>query len=285
MVMMSYKSFVKNLLARLYFAPLSKFSSAKPLPILCYHSINDTQNEESQPLEIDLFASHLAWLATRYDVISLRDLIARLQSDDPIDDNVVAITFDDGYRDNFETALPLLEKYKCHATFFIVSEFIKGNVILNGQDGWEPLTWEQVKKMDSSPYAEIGVHSKTHRMLSSLSGDELISEIRDSKICIEQQLDRQVDLFAFPNGQGDDIPEQALTMLKTLGYKGGCSTFWRSTQKPEQVYVLNRLMIFQGDTVHHLKQKLDGKFDYLYLVHKVMAFIKQKRGGNGIWRV
>ena len=76
------------------------------------------------------------------------------------------------------------------------------------------MTWSQVKKMDRSPYAEIGVHSKTHRMLSSLSDDDLLSEIQDSKICIEQQLDRQVDLFAFPNGQGDDMPAKALEMLK-----------------------------------------------------------------------
>ena len=285
MAKMSCKSFVKSLLAGMYFTPLSRLSGAKTLPILCYHSINDTQNEESQPLEVDLFERHLAWLSTHYNVIPLSDLIARLRSDDPIEEDVVAITFDDGYRDNFEIALPLLEKYKCHATFFIVSDFINGEVVLNGQDGWEPMTWAQVKKMDRSPYAEIGVHSKTHRMLSSLSDDDLRSEILDSKICIEQHLDRQVDLFAFPNGQGDDMPEKALELLKTQGYQGGCSTFWRTTQKPEQSYVLNRLMIFQSDTVHHLKQKLDGKFDYLYFVHKVMAFIKQKQGGKGIWRV
>ena len=230
-------------MAHIYFTPLSRLSGAKTLPILCYHSINDTQNDESQPLEVDLFERHLAWLATHYNVIPLSDLIARLRSDDPIEDDVVSITFDDGYRDNFEIALPLLEKYKCHATFFIVSDFIKGEVVLNGQDGWEPMTWSQVKWIARLMLKLVFI-LKHIACCPSLSDDDLLSEIQDSKICIEQQLDRQVDLFAFPNGQGDDMPEKALEMLKTQGYKGGCSTFWRTTQKPEQSYVLNRLMIF-----------------------------------------
>ena len=179
------KQTIKYALSWLYPSNLLRPLGAKKLPILCYHSVNDKKNTESKPLSLKDFEDHLAYLSHKYQVVPLRELVYILLSDKPAPNNIVAITFDDGYRDNYELALPLLEKYKCHATFFLVSGFIDGKVDLNGQAGFEAMSWEQAKVPSHSPYAEIGAHSETHEILSTLSEKELIQEIRGSKTRLE----------------------------------------------------------------------------------------------------
>ena len=118
-------------------------------------------------LSLKDFEDHLAYLSHKYQVVPLRELVYILLSDKPAPNNIVAITFDDGYRDNYELAS--IGKYKCHATFFLVSGFIDGKVDLNGQAGFEAMSWEQAEKvLANSPYAEIGAHSETHETLSTL---------------------------------------------------------------------------------------------------------------------
>jgi len=90
------------------------------LLVLMYHSIG-----ESGELDPDLcvskqnFAKQLRYLKHHCHVISLEDAVERLHCREPLPDDAVAITFDDGFRDNYEAALPLLREYGCPATFFV----------------------------------------------------------------------------------------------------------------------------------------------------------------------
>lgn len=278
------RELVKKLLATLYPKSLSRLGESKTIPILCYHSVNAEHNDECFPLTPSDFRAHLEYLSRHHNVISLRQAVDHLRSDTPLPDRPVVLTFDDGYRDNFEVALPLLEEFKCHATFFIVSGFVEGRVDLIGDPGWEAMSLEQMQLMDESAFAEIAAHTDTHRILAELPRETVRSELKNCQSILQQYLNRPVDLFAYPFGQGRHIAPSAPNDLKELGFIGACSTLWRSTQNPGNLFMLNRIMINRGDDVEKLKQKIFGSYDYLFLVHKLTGLVNVLRGRNGVWR-
>lgn len=280
---MKYKKYIKSLISIIYPKHLFLGKKTVKAPILCYHSVNDSRNDECDPINKSRFEAHLKYLVNNYTVLPLSVMVNLLRAGSPIPSNAVVITFDDGYRDNFEVVLPLLEKYRCHATFFVVTDFIDELVELNGEIGFEAMSWDQVKELDKSPYAEIGCHGKTHTILSLLNEEELGKEILQSKFSLEEKLKRKVDLFAFPNGQGADIHYGSLDLLKSYGFKASCSTFWRTYQSPNTHYLLNRVMIYGDDDQIDLQNKLEGDFDFLYFIHKCSALFSVIKGGRGIW--
>jgi len=282
--MNSSKQLIKSMLAKCYPSTLFRLGGGRAIPVLCYHSINVLPNHESDPLLPSLFESHLQYLKQHYVVVSLREVAEYLASGRPLPKRAVVITFDDGYQDNYEVAFPLLKKYDLHATIFVVTGFINGELALNPEPGWGAMTWEQVRDMDASPYAEIGAHTDTHQILSSLDDSAVINEVQKSKAMLQNELGRDVDLFAYPNGQGADIPPVAIREVKNLGFLGACSTFWRTTQHPNQRFLINRVMISSQDDIQTFAHKLAGRYDYLYFVHKINAIINRVIFKKGIWR-
>ena len=114
------------------------------IPVLCYHSVNETYNDELDSLHPAVFESHLRFLVESYSIVPLRDVAEHLKTGRALPPNAVSITFDDGYRDNYEVVLPLLEKYEVHATIFVVPDFINNNVNLINEPGWEAISWDQL---------------------------------------------------------------------------------------------------------------------------------------------
>lgn len=247
------------------------------LPILCYHSVNEEWNQECDPISPSLFEQHLIYIKENFNVLSLSDLSEELPSFNGRPSLI--ITFDDGYRDNAEVAFELLKKYDLKATIFIATGFIDKEVNL----GLEPMSWDQILYLDSSNLIEIGCHTRTHRILSEIKKNEVIEEITNSKERLEDKLQRKVTLFAYPNGQGYDIPIEAVETVKSLGFSLACSTFWRSLNYEENRYMLNRIMIQGTDSVEILSNKLNGSYDFLYFVHKVKSFIISFFFNKGIW--
>lgn len=92
--------------------------------VLMYHRVaNLTADPWQLAVQPDHFEQQLKVLHKKFHVISLQELVAQLNTRS-VEANSVCITFDDGYSDNFLFAKPLLEKYKCPATFFIATKYI-----------------------------------------------------------------------------------------------------------------------------------------------------------------
>ena len=109
--------------------------------ILCYHGVRPRSASAFDPngamhVTPQLFESHLAYLTGTCDVLPLETVAARRDTPAPNGRIAVAITFDDGYRDNLELAFPLLRKYGCPATIFLPTSFIG-----TGRPFW----WEQIE--------------------------------------------------------------------------------------------------------------------------------------------
>jgi peptidoglycan/xylan/chitin deacetylase (PgdA/CDA1 family) len=123
--------------------------------VLLYHDLsNDRQNSATMPPK--LFRQHMAVLEKDFNVISLDDAVAFQNGTRPVPPNAVAITFDDGYRSNYDVAYPILRDYGWPATIFLtVNDVGRVNTSL------EWLTWEQITEMAANSIS-FGSHSLTH---------------------------------------------------------------------------------------------------------------------------
>jgi peptidoglycan/xylan/chitin deacetylase (PgdA/CDA1 family) len=162
--------------------------------VLLYHSIGEGTQ---QSLPLDAFERQLDLLASRFRIVRLDELRDSLRSATP-NDNLVAITFDDGFLDNFETALPALERYRLPATFFVATGYLGGR--FETSDGALPMmSAEQVKELAVRGY-EIGAHTVTHPKLTRVSAETVREEMRASKAFLEDLLEKPVLSFAYPKG-------------------------------------------------------------------------------------
>jgi peptidoglycan/xylan/chitin deacetylase (PgdA/CDA1 family) len=119
----------------------------------------------------------------------------------------VAITFDDGFSNFLEYALPELKRYAFPATVFVVNRHVGGRNDWPSQAPGIPvlplMNWDELAAIARDGIS-IGAHTLTHPSLTELSPEELENEIRDSKSELEQRLLREVGLFAYPYGHWDD---------------------------------------------------------------------------------
>jgi len=156
------------------------------------------------------FEAQLAWLRSQgYESITLTDLVYHLTLGWPLPDKPVILTFDDGYRDNYSNAFPLLEKYGYVGTFFLVT----GPIDFDNPDY---LTWDMVQEMHQAGM-DFQAHSYRHLDLRDKDMDFLIFEIIAPKEAIEARTGETVRFFAYPSGGYD---EQTVAVLKSAYFWG-----------------------------------------------------------------
>lgn len=156
------------------------------------------------------FAQQLEWLARSGKVVSLEGTLNHARKD------AIAITFDDGYRDNLTVALPLLEKFNLPMTLFVVAGFV-------GSDGY--LSEAELREISSHPLITIGSHGLWHRHFNRITLDEAQFELTESKRLLTDTIGKSVDLVAWPYGECSAEVEQ---LAGECGYRAGWSV-WQGT--------------------------------------------------------
>ena len=196
--------------------------------ILMYHMIRRRRTGgrfnklRVAPLE---FERQLKWLVDngwRFAFLSELDEMA----DQP---KTVVLTFDDGYRDNYTTAHPLLHKHGAKATLFLVVDRFDRDWSTtkkahhdSGELMQEPkLTDAEVREMLQSGAWELGAHTLTHALLPALAADEKRQEMAGGKAELEATFATRVSSFAYPFGVFGDDEE---TLAGTVGYDYAVST-------------------------------------------------------------
>lgn len=137
----------------------------------------------------------------------------------------VMVTFDDGHRDNFTRALPVMEKHGVPGVFFLVTNFVfekqkidaDGTVAGHGED--QGPTDEELAAAKQSGLITFGNHTASHRIVSSLESHELDGELAESQNVFRERLGVVPELFAYPRGRRDDVTEGAAPILKKHGIK------------------------------------------------------------------
>lgn len=164
--------------------------------------------------------------------------------------NSVAITFDDGFKNNFLFAAPFLIKNQIPFTVFVVSDFV-----LNEMPGY--LTKEELRSLSHMPGATIGGHGKTHTPLASLSFHDACEEIVRSKIDIEAIIQKEVDTMSFPHGS---YTSDLVQMAQKCGMKKVATSSMVNFNDEVKV---SRLPVFSYDKEKDILNKIYGKWDLI----------------------
>jgi len=231
--------------------------------ILMYHMISEHKKGakfNSLRVHPNDFEKHISYLKSNgWTFFTMSELI---QNSKKLPKKSVAITFDDGYEDNYTNALPILQKYNAKATIYLVVDRhnrewsslrkAKNN---SGELKKEPkLLDNQLCKMLSSGLIEIGSHTLTHPNLSKLSNSEKQHEIFASKKAIEKTFNIQCTAFCFPFGIFDN---EDIRLVKNAGYtsatttKSGISEFSK-----KNFFILKRVTVSGKDNFFSFWLKL-----------------------------
>ena len=218
--------------------------------ILCYHKVNDQDRcyTTVSRAQFELQMEHLA--SGGYQSVKLSDLL-----NGSLKLPTIAITFDDGFRDNYEVAFPIMKKHGLTATIFLIAEKI-------GTGGY--LSKPQILEMAEAGF-EFGSHTMTHPELPTLSFEEKRAEVCESKQWLERELGIPIHYFCYPKGLYD---EDAVDLVRIARYRGACSNrpgFNRhQTGQRFNPYLLKRTEISYRDNPGDFKKKLAGAYDWLH---------------------
>jgi glycosyltransferase involved in cell wall biosynthesis/peptidoglycan/xylan/chitin deacetylase (PgdA/CDA1 family) len=175
------------------------------LPVFLYHHVGPSRPGTVAGLTVSpgRFASHMRWLARRgFQGIRPADWARWRREGKGLPEKPVLITFDDGYADLVEHALPVLQRYGFGAAVYIVT------AQLGGTNAWDEargcstmrlMTADQICHW-AARGIEFGAHSRTHADLTALRGDELLEEAQGSGQDLERVLGSRVVSFAYPYG-------------------------------------------------------------------------------------
>jgi len=238
----------------------------KTIPILMYHNIGEPPEEarlRGLYVRTGAFGRQMFLLKLMgYQGLSMSQAMPYLRGEKS--GKVVAITFDDGYLDTFEQALPILNTFGFSATcYFVSGRTGKYNdwdaAELNVQ---KPLMNETQIKAWQAAGMEVGAHSRTHPRLTKCTDDELRTELTGGKSDLESLIGMPVTQFCYPYG---DLDDRVANAALSAGYSAA-TTVNRGRARP-------------GDDLMQLRRILVSGSNMLYLfVLKLLTQYEDKRG-------
>lgn len=206
--------------------------------ILTYHSIDASGSPISVSPEV--FRAHCQFLASRkVRVLPLASLF-----EDPAADDVVALTFDDGFANFATEAAPCLEAHGLPSTVFVVTDHVGGSNDWGGRVssnvphlpllGWDDLLSLQHRGVT------LGAHTRRHRLLTDLRGNELLDEVQGGIDRLASVAGRRPEAFAYPYGAVDSVVAAVVRGASVWG----CTTELRALGRREDRALLPRLDMY-----------------------------------------
>ncbi|CAN7552758.1 polysaccharide deacetylase family protein [Paenibacillus sp. LjRoot153] len=191
------------------------------IPVLNYHSIGVAPGN-TYVLHPDTFARQMDYLAAHhFTPLTLDEFASVLEHKMPSPAHPVLLTFDDGYANNAEVALPILQKHKFPATLYLSTGLVN-------TPGY--LTWPQIHELSAAGW-DIASHTVTHPHLPKLSKKAQRVEILAARDKIEQELGKPADTFAYPYG---DYNRTTLRLLRKAKFRYAFTILegWASSDQP-----------------------------------------------------
>lgn len=183
--------------------------------ILLYHHVSHSTPKVTS-VSPDTFREHMQYLAEHHQVLPLKEVIETLQNKQPLPDKVVVITFDDGYKNIYDNAHPILKEFSFPYTIFI-------NPPLIGIVGYQ-LDWHQIKIM-ANEGASFANHGSQHSHMLTKNKSESeeswlrrsLLEIETAETILKNNLGYSLKYFAYPYGEFD---LKLKNRLRANGYIG-----------------------------------------------------------------
>lgn len=206
------------------------------VPIIMYHSVTPEANPENRlTVSTAAFRRQMRFLKSfGYNIVPLEEIAALIRDKKKVPAKTIAVTFDDGYIDNYTYAFPVLKEYKIPATIFIIVDEV-------GRRQNDRLNWSQIEEMQKSGLITFGSHCLGPVLLKEISSaEELKRQIFDSKKILEKKLAKPLNLFSYPGGGFDDrIKRQVIE----AGYMAAVTTSPGRKFSDWDIFALKRLRI------------------------------------------
>ncbi|MGW7263009.1 polysaccharide deacetylase family protein [Streptomyces sp. NPDC054842] len=218
--------------------------------VAMYHSVGDCSDD---PYRITVTPGRLdrqLGLLRRRGLrgVSMADLIAARARGEGR--GLVGLTFDDGYADFVEHALPVLRRHDCGATLFV----LPGR--LDGDNAWDPLGPRKpllgkqgIRVAAATEGIEIGSHGLTHVDLTAADDAVLRAEVAESRALLAELIGTGVDGFCYPYGTVD---QRVVDAVRAAGYRYACAIDPGPLTGP---FALPRVHVGQNDTAVRLLLK------------------------------
>jgi peptidoglycan/xylan/chitin deacetylase (PgdA/CDA1 family) len=180
-----------------------------------------------------------------FKVVPFSEQVSGLRAGRPMG-GTLSITFDDGYLDNFEVAVPILRKLGLPATFFVATGFVGSKVVpfwdrdLVLQPGW--MSWDHLRTLAAEGF-ELGCHTDTHVDLGSVDEQTVRTELELSRQKLKGELGVSADLFAYPFGGKQNINERSRQVVKELGFSCCASCYGGFNPPLADPYDLRRIPV------------------------------------------
>ena len=335
------RKFLKLLLARmLYYSGISwlydqviaQFVSSESILILMYHRVILNNDPERDYLQAGLYVTEntffrqMQYISKKYRIMQLSEVVTLVRGGKRLPRKCAVITFDDGWKDNYTVAFPILRQYNIPATIFLTLDYIGSgkifwfyqiSILLNAEkshpdisrrfreslrnfmadlklsdsielskfkDSQEDpdrmieflkllrpdilaslanhlteefklpletyaydnmLNWAQILEMKNQNI-EFGSHGLSHNILTQLSLQDAKYEIAQSRLCLKEKLDRDIDSFSYPNG---NYNEQIKSLVKSAGYLCALTTERNMKINGDDLFSLGRIGIHEGKSV------------------------------------
>jgi peptidoglycan/xylan/chitin deacetylase (PgdA/CDA1 family)/glycosyltransferase involved in cell wall biosynthesis len=227
------------------------------LPVLLYHHVGPPRPGTYASLTVSRkrFERQLRWLARRgYAGISPSDWLRWRREGKGLPDKPVLLTFDDGYADLAEYALPVLKRYGFRAVVFVVTGRVGGTNIWDearGSGTLRLMTADQIRYW-ATQGIEFGAHGRTHTDLTTLDPKELTEEVIGSRNDLAGILGGRVTSFAYPYGFYNQAACECVRGAFDLAFRGDEETPGINLLGASP-HLLQRTMVQPGDTLLDLE--------------------------------
>ncbi len=219
--------------------------------ILVYHEISKQGASSKYAVSVENFEKQMDYIKRHFSTVSLDTILETHEGKLSSATDTVAINFDDGFKDNFLNAYPVLKKYQLRATIFLVSGWI-----VHKKD---MLNWEEIKLMEKNGI-DFGSHTVNHRMLSGLDSNAANDEICRSKADLANLLTKEMCYFAYPYGKKRHFTEEIKAKVKQAGYKAAFTTENREINAHSDRFELGRFCI-RNYPLYAFKARVSGIFE------------------------
>lgn len=243
-----------------------RFLSRNKVIFLFYHGVSvnpdlELNSYDGKHVALYKFEQEMAYIKKKYNVVPVDEAIAMLRHDVKMVPNTVAVTFDDGYYNNFSYALPILKKFNIPATIFLTIDYIE-----KGKSGGF-LSWKEISDMHKQGI-KFGAHTVTHPVLTHIPIDQVEFELRDSRNRLGSYIKDSVLSFAYPYGI---FNQRIADMVRDVGYSYAFTTFYGVNTHARDPYKLKRIGI-------------NNNFSFEYFVVSLFPFLRNIANSIYGWR-
>ena len=243
---------------------------AEGFGILMYHRVAENSKGVAAPtlnVTPQQFRNQLAGLLGRgFESWPLSKLVAAHLESRPVPANVFAVTYDDGYENNYVNALPILRELNVVATVFVTTKYLDSNQPFpfdawsgagserTDPSAWRPLSTEQCREMLASGVIELGAHTHTHRRWLGREAEF----VRDMRPCLDYMRNRlgvTCPTFAFPFGE---FNARLVNAARQLDISCAVTVRQHRVHRDDDVFQWGRFHVGQSDTPAMLAAKLSG---------------------------